>query len=141
MTENSAPPTHPLVDLTDADLSALLKRAVTVTAILGGIIALILGLGLGWGSAGLFAVGAVISAASLYEWGRLIKLFNARLDDGKAPRGAGLVVSLFLVRLILFAGAIYVSLKCFQGSPLVLVAGLALALVGLVWEALKLLRS
>jgi hypothetical protein len=141
MTENSVQPSHPLVDLTDADLSALLKRAVTITAILGGIVALLLGLGLGWGSAGLFAVGAVISAASLYEWGRLIKLFNARLDQGKVPRGAGLVVSLFLVRLILFAAAIYVSLKCFQGSPLVLVAGLALGLVGLVWEALKLLRS
>ena len=142
MTENSTgQPTHPLVDLTDADLSALMKRAVMVTAILGGIIALVLGLGLGWGSAGLFAVGAAISALSLLEWARLMKIINARLDQQKASRGTGLVVSLFLVRMILFAGAIYGSLKCFQGSPLLLAAGLALGLVGLVWEALKLLRS
>jgi len=127
--------------MTDADLAALLKRAVRITAVLGGVISLILWPMLGWGSGALFAVGAAISAASLFEWGRLIQLFNAKLDKQKLPSGAGLVVSLFLLRMILFAGAIYVSLKCFQGSPIVLLCGLALALAGLVWEALRLLRG
>jgi len=127
--------------MTDADLAALLKRAVWITAGLGAVISLVLWPMLGWGSGALFAVGAAISAASLFEWGRLIALFNARLDKQKLPGGAGLVVGLFLVRMILFAGAIYVSLKCFQGSPIVLLCGLALALAGLVWEALRLLRG
>jgi hypothetical protein len=86
-------------------------------------------------------VGAAISAASLYEWQRLIRLFNARLDQNKIPRGAALVVTLFLVRLILFGAAIYGSLRCFQGSPIVLVVGLSLAVAGLVWEALRILRG
>jgi hypothetical protein len=127
--------------MTDADLAALLKRAVWITVSLGAIIGLVLLLGLGWRDAVLFAVGAAISAASLFEWGRLIRLFNAKLDQQKTPRGAGLVVSLFLLRLVIFAAAIYGSLKCFQGSPIALVCGLALAVVGLVWEALRLLRG
>lgn len=135
------PPTHPIVEMTDADLAAMMVRAVRVTAILGLIISLILLFAMGWQNAALFAVGAAISAASIYEWMRLIRLFNARLDQQKAPRGATLVISLFLLRLVFFAGAIYGSLKCFQGSPIVLVCGLALAIAGLVWEAFRLLRS
>jgi Na+/H+-translocating membrane pyrophosphatase len=127
--------------MTDADLAAMMVRAVRVTAILGLIISLILLFAMGWQNAALFAVGAAISAASIYEWMRLIRLFNARLDQQKAPRGATLVISLFLLRLVFFAGAIYGSLKCFQGSPIVLVCGLALAIAGLVWEAFRLLRS
>lgn len=135
------PPAHPIVEMTDADLAAMMVRAVRVTAILGLIISLILLFAMGWQNAALFAVGAAISAASIYEWMRLIRLFNARLDQQKAPRGATLVISLFLLRLVFFAGAIYGSLKCFQGSPIVLVCGLALAIAGLVWEAFRLLRS
>ena len=127
--------------MTDADLAAMMVRAVRVTAILGLIISLILLFAMGWQNAALFAVGAAISAASIYEWMRLIRLFNARLDQQKAPRGATLVISLFLLRLVFFAGAIYGSLKCFQGSPIVLICGLALAIAGLVWEAFRLLRS
>jgi len=135
------PPAHPIVEMTDADLAAMMVRAVRVTAILGLIISLILLFAMGWQNAALFAVGAAISAASIYEWMRLIRLFNARLDQQKAPRGATLVISLFLLRLVFFAGAIYGSLKCFQGSPIVLICGLALAIAGLVWEAFRLLRS
>ncbi len=136
-----APPVHPIVEMTDADLAALFGRAIQVTAVLGLVIAIFLWLALGWGSGALFAVGAGISAASIWEWGRLIRLFNAKLDQQKTPGGAVMVVGLFLVRLILFAGVIYGSLKCFQGSPIVLVCGLGLAVVGLVWEALRLLRA
>ncbi len=136
-----SPPVHPLAAFTDADLAALMRRAAWVTVALGAVADLVIGLGMGWRNAVLFGVGAAISALSILEWGRLIKLFNASLDQGKTPRGAWLVVGLFLVRLMIFAGAIYGSLKCFQGSPIVLVCGLALAIVGLLWEALRLLRG
>jgi len=134
-------PTHPIVEMTDADLEALLKRSVHITILLGAAIALILCCAVGWATAALFAVGAAISAASIYEWLRLIRLFNARLDQKRTPAGAWLVVTLFLLRLILFGAAIYVSLKCFQGSPIALVCGLGLAVAGLVWEALRQLRG
>ena len=58
-----------------------------------------------------------------------------------APRSGHLVVSFFLLRLILFAGVIYGSLKCFQGSAIALLFGLSLAIVAMMWEALRLLRD
>ena len=134
-------PQHPIVDFTDADLAVLLDRVSRTTLILGGIAALVLWPVLGWQTAALFAVGAAISVFSVWEWKRLVRLFNASMDRRKTPRGTGVVVGLFLVRLILFAGAIYVSLKCLHGSPIALLSGLALAVAGLAWESLRLLRG
>jgi hypothetical protein len=149
MTENAPeqgnPPAHPILEFTDADLAALLKRAVRVTAALGVAVALILWPIAGWQTAALFAVGAAISIGSIYEWGRLFRVIGARMDGQKTGRGSGfgtgVVVSLFLLRLILFAGLIYGSLKCFHGSPIALLCGLGLALAGLAWQALRVLRG
>ena len=132
---------HPLVGLTDLALEALLKRAIRDTLLLGVIPAVLLLIASGWRNAAMLAVGALISAASILEWQRLIRLFNAKLDQHKTPRGAALVVSFFLVRLLVFAGAIYVSLKCFQGSVIALLCGLGLAVIALAFEALRLLKD
>ena len=51
------------------------------------------------------------------------------------------VVTFFLLRLIIFGGVIYGSLKCFQGSAIALLFGLSLAIVAMMWEALRLLRD
>jgi hypothetical protein len=146
----SSPPepnlgTHPIADFTDADLAAMLKRAVWLTAILGVPISLFLWLAFGWQTGALFAIGSVLSVASVYEWSRLIRLVTARMDGLKSTRGSGfgttLVLGLFFLRLSLFALVIYVSLKCFRGSPIALLCGLGLALVSLVWEAFRILRQ
>jgi hypothetical protein len=135
------PSDHPLVGLTDVALEALLKRAVRDTLILGLIPTVVLLIASGWRNAAMLAVGALISAASIFEWQRLIRLINAKLDKQKTPRSAPLVVALFLLRLTLFAGAIYGSLKCFQGSVIALLCGLCLALLATAWEALRLLKD
>jgi hypothetical protein len=133
--------THPIVGLTDEALNALLKRAIRDTLMLGLIPSLILLVASGWRNAAMLAVGAVISAASILEWQRLIRLFNAKLDQKKTPRGAATVVAFFLLRLILFGAAIYGSLKCFQGSAIALLCGLGLAVIAMAWEALRLLKD
>ncbi len=133
--------THPIVGLTDEALNALLKRAIRDTLILGLVPSLILLVASGWRNAAMLAVGAVISAASILEWQRLIRLFNAKLDQKNTPRGAATVVAFFLLRLILFGGAIYGSLKCFQGSAIALLCGLGLAVIAMAWEALRLLKD
>jgi hypothetical protein len=133
--------THPIVGLTDEALNALLKRAIRDTLILGLIPCLILLVASGWRNAAMLAVGAVISAASILEWQRLIRLFNAKLDQKKTPRGAATVVAFFLLRLVLFGAAIYGSLKCFQGSAIALLCGLGLAVIAMAWEALRLLKD
>jgi len=137
MTETS----HPIVALTDEALQALLKRAMVITLALGMLSALALWIASGWRNAAMLAVGALISAASVMEWQRLVRLINAKLDSQKTPRGAVLVVTFFMLRLIIFAGVIYVSLKCFQGSAIALLCGLGLAVIAIAWEALRLLRD
>jgi len=132
---------HPVAALTDTGLNALLKRAMRLTLILGAVLAVIVWIAMTWRDAAMLAVGAVISALSILEWQRLIRLFNARMDNQKTPRGAAAVVGFFLIRLILFAAAIYGSLKCFKGSAIALLFGLCLAVVAMMWEALRLLRD
>jgi hypothetical protein len=145
LSPNSSPApgadTHPIVALTDAALDAMMKRAMRITLVLGAVPALILWIASGWRNAAMLATGTAISAASILEWQRLIRLFNARMDRHKRPRGAVTVVTLFLLRLLIFAAAIYGSLICFRGSVVALLCGLALAVVAIAWEALRLLRD
>jgi hypothetical protein len=131
--------------LTDEALQALLKRAIRNTLILGVLVSVALAISSAWGTGALFLSGALISAASIFEWQRLVRLINSRMGSRmrseNVPRGAGLAIAFILVRLIVFGGVIYGSLKCFQGSPIALVCGLSLAVVTLTWEALGLLRG
>jgi hypothetical protein len=133
--------TPPIGILSDEALEALLKRAVRNTAILALVPALVLWIASGWRDAAMLLTGGIISAASILEWQRLVRLMNARMKRRQTSRGAFLVIGFFLVRLLFFAAVIYGSLKCFQGSPIALVCGLSLAVVTLMWEALKMLRG
>jgi uncharacterized membrane protein len=133
--------THPIVDLTQADLDAMLHRALRNTLILGTVAALIVWIGAGWRSAAMLGTGTLISAASIWEWQRLVRLINARMDKQKTPASAPVVVLFFVLRLTVFAGVIYGSLKCFHGSIVALLCGLALAVLAIGWEAMRLLRD
>jgi hypothetical protein len=133
--------THPLAVLTDAGLEALLQRAFRITLILGLIAALVLWIASGWRNAAMLATGTAISAASILEWQRLVRLINAKMDLKQTPRGALAAAVFFVLRLLVFGGAIYGSLKCFQGSVVALLFGLGQAILAMVWEAIRLLRS
>lgn len=133
-------PVDSVLNFSDADLKAAMRRAIELTAILAvmgflGITAL-----LDWQTGALFAAGALISVASIFEWQRLIGIINAKLDQA-TPRSSGLVVALFFLRLGIAVLIIYASLRCFHGSLYALVAGLGLAAVALTVEALRMLRS
>jgi hypothetical protein len=133
--------THPILGLTEETVEVLLKRAIRNTLILGLIPALVLLIATGWRDAAMLVTGALISAASIWEWLRLVRLMNARMRKQKAQRGAILVIGFFLLRLIFFAALIYGSLKCFHGSPIALLCGLSLAVATLLWEAIRLLKE
>ncbi|HEV2465151.1 MAG TPA: hypothetical protein VGT04_15195 [Acidobacteriaceae bacterium] len=134
-------PVDSVLNFSDADLKAAMRRAIELTAILAvmgflGITAL-----LDWQTGALFAAGALISVASIFEWQRLIGIINAKLDQQATSRSSGLVVALFFLRLGIAVLIIYASLRCFHGSLYALVAGLGLAAVALTVEALRMLRS
>jgi hypothetical protein len=63
------------------------------------------------------------------------------MDKRKSPGSAVTVVVFFVLRLTVFAGAIYGSLKCFHGSVAALLCGLCLAVLTIGWEAIQLLRG
>ena len=119
----------------------MLKRALRKTLILGLISSIAVLIGGGWPSAALLLTGTLISAASIWEWQRLIRLINARMDKQKTPATAPVVVLFFVLRLTVFAGVIYGSLKCFHGSIVALFFGVGLAALTIGWEAMRLMRD
>ncbi|HEX3893050.1 MAG TPA: hypothetical protein VHW46_10800 [Terracidiphilus sp.] len=133
--------THPIVDLTSDDLLAMLKRALWIAIVLGALGTGVVTLGTGWRNGAMLLTGAAISAASILEWGHLVRVFNARMDKQRTPGSAAVVVIFFVIRLAVFAGVIYGSLKCFQGSVVALLCGLGLAVVSVGWEVIRLLRE
>jgi len=133
--------THPIVDLQFEDLDAMLKRAFRNALILGGIASIAVLIGSNWRNAAMLAVGMAISAASVLEWQRLVRVINARMDRQKTPASTPVVVLFFVLRLAIFAAAIYGSLKCFHGSITALLCGLCLAVLTIGWEAIRLLRD
>jgi hypothetical protein len=131
----------PIAGLTDAALFAKLHRAMRYTLILGIVPALVVGIASGWRNAAMLLAGTLVSAASIWEWQRLAVLINARLDNKRPPVGTSLVVLFFVLRLAIFAGVIYGSLKFLHGSAVALLCGLGLAVFTMGWEALRLLRE
>jgi hypothetical protein len=132
---------NPAADVSPEALYAMLKRAMRNTAVLAVLLAVATWVGSNWRNGAMLAVGAAISMASIYEWLRLAKVINARLDNQKAGAHSGVVVLFFLLRLLLFAAVIYGSLKVIHGSGIALLCGLALAVTTMGWEALRMLRE
>ena len=130
-----------LAGLTDEDVRGAMQRALRLLAILA-----VVGIGLawwkmGWQSAVLLAVGAAISASGLWEWTRLMTVVIQRMDAGAEPRPVGTVLVGFFLRLGIALVALYASLRYLDGSVYALVAGLALGMIALTIEALRLVRS
>lgn len=128
-------------DFSDADLKASMRRAMRFTAIFAVIGFIVLLFAARWQTAALFIAGAAVSATGLYEWNQLIAVINAKMDNQRPPRATGFTLTMFFLRLGIAGVIIYASLRYFNGSLYALIAGLALALVALAVEALRLLRS
>jgi hypothetical protein len=131
----------PFSHITDEGVEAMLKRALRIVLILGLLVSLVIWKATSWRDAAMMATGAAISAASIYEWRRLVRFITAKMDQKQTPRGASIAVLFFIFRLGIFGGAIYVSLKCFKGSGVALLCGLALAVLAIAWEGVRLLRE
>lgn len=141
MTEDTTPQAGQAAGPGDEMWQGLLHRSIRNTLILGLVASLVLWKAAGWRDAGMMATGAAISLASLYEWRRLIRIIVAKMDTDQLPRGAMLATLFFLFRLVIFAAAIYGSLKWIQGSAVALLCGLALAVAAIGWEAIRMLQQ
>ena len=130
---------HPLLELPNDAAEVMLQGAMYKTLILGVIASVVLLVASGWRNASMLMVGALISAASIFEWQRLARVIRAKLDAEKTPRSAPAVVVFFILRLVLYGGAIYVRLNCLQGSAVALPCGLGLAALTILGQALRVL--
>lgn len=130
-----------VLNYTDADLRASMRRAMQVTAALGIAGSIALAIAVGWQTGALLAAGTVVSVTGLYEWRQLIGVINAKLDNEKTPRFSGFVLAMFFLRMGFAVLVIYASLSFLHGSFYALLAGLGLAILALTIEALRMLRS
>jgi len=130
-----------LETFSDADFRQTILRALRLLAVISVVGAVLLWWRLGWQSAALLAVGAVISASGLWEWLRLMTAVMARMDQGGAAKPMAMVLLGFFVRLAATVALLYVSLKVLNGSVYALAAGLALGVFALTVEGLRLVKA
>jgi len=126
---------------TDADFRTTILRAIRMMAVIAVVGALLLWWKMGWQSAALLLVGAVISGSGLWEWLRLMTAVMARMDHGGVAKPMGMVLLGFFVRLAATIALLYVSLKVLNGSVWALAAGLALGVFSLSVEGLRLIKA
>jgi hypothetical protein len=100
---------------------------------------------MGWQSAVLLLVGALISGSGVFEWLRLMTALMTRMEtpetDAAPARPLAPVLIGFFLRLGGALALLYVSLKFLHGSVYALIAGLALGVVALSIEGLRLIKS
>jgi hypothetical protein len=126
---------------TDADFKQTMLRALRLLVVITVVAAPLVWWKMGWPSAVLLLVGALISGSGLWEWLRLMTAVMARMDAGGKARPMGMVLTGFFLRLGLTVVLLYVSLKLLNGSVYALAAGLALGVFALSVEGLRLMKA
>jgi hypothetical protein len=126
---------------TDADFKRTMLRALRLLVVITVVAAPLVWWKMGWPSAALLLVGALISGSGLWEWLRLMTAVMVRMDAGGKARPMGMVLTGFFLRLGLTVVLLYVSLKLLNGSVFALAAGLALGVFALSVEGLRLMKA
>jgi hypothetical protein len=129
------------MEFSDRDLQLVFNRALRSV-----LIAIVVGIPItwvawGWRSAMMFVVGGAIAATGILEWRQLMGAVIARLDAQATPRPLGPILFWFFIRLVAAGGVLYVSLRSLDGKVAALLMGIALALVALFIEAIRLFRG
>ncbi len=136
-------PTEPsrwTAGLSDQDFRDTMLASLRLLAIFAVLVLAIFWWKSGWRSALLVVIGAAISAASLWEWLRLMTAVNQQMDAGAAARPMGLILTGFFLRLGLTVVVLYASLKYLHGTVFALAAGLGLGVLSLTIESVRLMK-
>lgn len=144
MSEEPAPPMAGQasgMEIRDEDLARALGRALW-SVLAGTAVGIpIFWAAWGWRSMVLFVVGAVIAATGIIEWKQIVAMVLTRVAAGEKPRPAGPVLFWFFFRFAIAAALLYVSLESLGGRVPALIIGLALALLAIMIEAVRLFHS
>jgi hypothetical protein len=133
------------MEFRDEDLRLVMNRALRSVLVAIAIGIPIIWFAWGWRSAVLYLVGGGIAATGILEWRQLMTAVLVRLDTDTAgkstPKPLGPVLFWFFVRLVAAAGVLYVSLRSLDGKVAGVLLGIALALIALFVEAIRLFRG
>ena len=132
------------MEFSDQDLRLVMNRALRSVLVAIAVGIPIIWLAWGWRSAVLYVVGGAIAATGVLEWRQLMSAVLVRLDTAGGqgtPKPLGPVLFWFFVRLVAAAGVLYVSLRSLDGKVVALLLGIALALIALFVEAIRLFRG
>jgi hypothetical protein len=130
------------MEFSDRDLCIVFNRALRNVLIATAIGIPVIWFAWGWRSMLMFLVGGAIAATGILEWRRLMTAVLSRFDTNTETRKPlGGVVTWFFIRLVIAAGLLYVSLRSLDGKVAALLIGLALAVIALLIEALRILKN
>jgi hypothetical protein len=129
------------MEFSDQDLQLVFNRALRSVLIAMAVGIPILWVAWGWRSALMFVVGGAIAATGILEWRQLMSAVITRLDAKAVARPLGPILFWFFIRLVAAGGVLYVSLRSLDGKVAALLMGIALALVALFIEAIRLFRG
>jgi hypothetical protein len=134
------------MEFSDEDLRLVMNRALRSVLVATAVGIPIIWFAWGWRSAALYLVGGGIAATGILEWRQLMTAVLVRLDTTatggqSAPKPLGPVLFWFFVRLVAAAGVLYVSLRSLDGKVAGVLLGIALALIALFVEAIRLFRG
>jgi hypothetical protein len=129
-----------LEGLTDEDFTRTMVAALKLLAVLATIATALFWWKSGWESASLLAIGAALSALSLWEWLRLMTAVMHRMDASQKARPMGMLLVGFFLRLGLTLVVLYVSLRYLDGTVFALAAGLGLGVLSLSIEGVRLAK-
>ncbi|MDQ2833565.1 MAG: hypothetical protein M3Y50_07425 [Acidobacteriota bacterium] len=130
-----------LESFSDEDFKRTIWSALRLLVGVAAVASVVLWWKMGWQSAVLLLVGALISGSGLFEWLRLMTAVMVRMDGGGKAKPMGMVLFGFFLRLGLTVVLLYVSLKVLNGSVYALAAGLALGVFALTVEGLRLMKA
>ena len=128
-------------NFSDADFRRTMLSALRLLTVVTVVAVPLVWWKMGWASAALLVVGAVISGSGLWEWLRLMTAVMERMDAGGVARPMGMVLAGFFLRLALAVVLLYVSLKLLDGSVYALAGGLGLGVFSLTIEGLRLMKA
>lgn len=127
-----------MIQFNEEDIRRTLRRALILAGAVVLVATPILWAWLGWRTWLTFVIGAAISATGIVEWLQLLSAMMSRMEEGRTPVPMGRVLIMFFLRLAVAGVLLYASLNSLHGSIYALLAGLAVSLLALSAESIRL---
>lgn len=126
-------------EFSEDDIRLTLRRALLLAGAISLAATPVLLVWRGWQTWLMFVIGAAISSTGIFEWMQLLSVIMSRMGEGRKPSPMGRVMVMFVLRLAVAAVLLYAGINSLHGSIYALLAGLAVSLLALSIESIRLM--